>query len=126
MEQYLRAFLEFLELNRNVSRHTVRAYGSDLSQFLAFAAAQLERPLTPGDFDHRLVRAFLGTLYDRKQSRASSARKLAAIRVTRRRPTILVIHRQPLPRLRLAKQKCPPATQATIPWERKRARPFPP
>ena len=33
-----RASCEFLELNRNVSPHTVRAYDSDLTQFLAHLA----------------------------------------------------------------------------------------
>ena len=80
MRTYLPAFLEFLRLNRNVSRHTVRAYESDLSQFLEFAAARLGRTPTVDDLDHRLVRAFLGALYERGQARASSARKLAAIR----------------------------------------------
>ena len=34
-----RGFLDFLALNRTVSPHTVRAYDSDLSQFLAHVAA---------------------------------------------------------------------------------------
>ncbi|HEX7021141.1 MAG TPA: site-specific integrase, partial [Gemmatimonadaceae bacterium] len=38
---YQRAFLQFLELNEQRSAHTVRAYESDLSQFLAFVAAQM-------------------------------------------------------------------------------------
>ena len=80
MQQHVPAFLEFLRLNRNVSRHTVRAYGSDLKQFFAFANERLRHPLEPADFDHRLVRAFLGMLYEEGKSRASSARKLAAIR----------------------------------------------
>ena len=35
----LKEFLQFLRLNRNMSPHTIRAYESDISQFLASAAA---------------------------------------------------------------------------------------
>lgn len=80
MKKYLEAFLEFLRLNRNVSRHTVRAYGSDLSQFLEFSTESLGRPVALKDFDRGLVRAFLGMLEKNRKSRASSARKLSAIR----------------------------------------------
>ena len=38
MNAHLKAFLQFLRLNRNVSAHTVRAYESDLTQFLDHAA----------------------------------------------------------------------------------------
>lgn len=80
MQKHLQSFLEFLRLNRNVSSHTVRAYASDLSQFLSFLRTQVGRSPRPSDLDHRCVRAFLGELYQRGQARASSARKLAAIR----------------------------------------------
>ncbi len=80
MQKRLQSFLEFLRLNRNVSRHTVRAYASDLSQFLSFLRTRIGRSPSPSDLDHRCVRAFLGELYQRGQARASSARKLAAIR----------------------------------------------
>ena len=39
MEQ-LRGFLDYIRLNRNASAHTVAAYDSDLSQFIAFAGEQ--------------------------------------------------------------------------------------
>ena len=39
MEQ-LRSFLDYIRLNRNASAHTVAAYDSDLSQFIAFASEQ--------------------------------------------------------------------------------------
>ena len=80
MEQYLPSFLEFLKLNRNVSSHTQRAYRSDLRQFVEFSKERFGRPVTTDDFDHRLVRSFLASLYDNGHSRASSARKLATVR----------------------------------------------
>ena len=80
MEQYLPRSLEFLKLNRNVSRHTLRAYRSDLWQFVEFSKERVGRPITTDDFDHRLVRSFLANLYENGHSRASSARKLASVR----------------------------------------------
>ena len=38
MKEQLDSFLEYLALNDNASAHTVRAYESDLSQFLTFLA----------------------------------------------------------------------------------------
>ena len=83
MKHQLDAFLEHLALNENASDHTVRAYDSDLSQFLQFLAQHLARrraELTPNDFDPIHIRAFLGALHRRGNSRSSAARKLAAIR----------------------------------------------
>jgi integrase/recombinase XerC len=79
----LHDYLEHLRLNRNTSAHTVAAYGSDLSQFLEFAADHLGTPaarLRPAHLDLALVRAFMAELYRRGQSRASAARKLSALR----------------------------------------------
>jgi integrase/recombinase XerC len=83
MKARLSEFLEHLLLNENASAHTVRAYESDLSQFVAFTAKDAGRKrieLTPGDLTHLAIRAFLGDLQKRGISRASAARKLAAIR----------------------------------------------
>jgi integrase/recombinase XerC len=81
--QHLRAFLDYIRLNRNASAHTVSAYESDLSQFLAFAAEHLKLDpvnLEPGNLDLDTVRAFLARLYKQGQARASVARKLSALR----------------------------------------------
>jgi integrase/recombinase XerC len=83
MKHRLSEFLEHLRLNENASAHTVRAYESDLTQFVAFTAKDAGRKridLTPGDLTHLTIRAFLGDLQKRGISRASAARKLAAIR----------------------------------------------
>ena len=83
MKAALAAFLDHLRLNENASAHTVRAYESDLSQFVTFLGKHLARrrpDLTPGDLTQAHIRAFLGDLNTRGNSRASAARKLAAIR----------------------------------------------
>jgi integrase/recombinase XerC len=83
VKTHLKAFLAFLRLNRNASPHTVAAYESDLTQFLEFLARHGSRrteDVEPAQIDHVAVRAFLGELYKRGCSRATTARKLAAIR----------------------------------------------
>ena len=50
MKEQLDSFLEYLALNDNASAHTVRAYESDLSQFLTFLAGAVGKrraDLTP-------------------------------------------------------------------------------
>lgn len=83
MTDHLRAFLKHLALNRNASPHTVRAYESDLTQFLALTAAArgIKRAdLEPSQLDRAALRAFLGELHKIGQSRSTAARKLAAAR----------------------------------------------
>lgn len=83
LQELVRQYLAFLQYNRNVSAHTLRAYRTDLEQWLDFLA-QRDRcrpsqvPLTAFDTDG--IRGFLASLHDRGNSRASSARRLAALR----------------------------------------------
>ena len=83
MKEVLGEFLEHLGLNENASAHTVRAYESDLTQFLSFVAERAGRrraDLTIANFDYANVREFLADLTRRGNTRSSAARKLAAIR----------------------------------------------
>lgn len=83
LKERAREFLEFLKFNRNVSPHTLRAYTTDLEQFVEHVAASRgikPSQVTAESFDTDRIRDFLGDLHDRDLSRASSARHLAALR----------------------------------------------
>jgi integrase/recombinase XerC len=83
MTAHLKAFLQYMKLNRGLSPHTVRAYESDLSQFLAYtalAAGTKRSELDPARLDRAAIRGFLAELLKQEQSRATAARKLAAVR----------------------------------------------
>ena len=83
MHAQLESFLKFLAFNRDGSAHTVRAYQSDLSQFLDYTAAASgvdAAALDPARLDRGALRAFLADVHRQGQSRATAARKLAAVR----------------------------------------------
>ncbi|MGH9578089.1 MAG: tyrosine recombinase XerC, partial [Terriglobales bacterium] len=83
MEKDFRAFVAFLRDERGASPDTIRAYHSDLRQFLAFASSTRPTgaaPLKPLDVDPMLVRDYLYWLDQRQEQKSSMARKLAALR----------------------------------------------
>ena len=83
MKDLLKHFLSYLRLNRNLSPHTLRAYDSDLSQYLEFLTAHLSKPasaINPREADSQAVRGFLDSLHRRGSSRASVARRVSALR----------------------------------------------
>ena len=83
MKDLLKQFLEHLRLNRNVSPHTLRAYDSDLSQYLEFLTSHVGKAastIDPREVDSQAVRAFLDSLHRRGSSRASVARRVSSLR----------------------------------------------
>ena len=83
MTAQLRAFLEYLRLNRNASAHTSAAYESDVTQFLTFAAQYRGTTLDalePTHVELGTIRAFMADLYRQGHARTSVARKLSALR----------------------------------------------
>lgn len=78
-----KAFLAHLALNRHLSPHSVRAYGSDVEQYLARTAALRGVKLAGLTFSHLdadSVRTFVVDLNRAEQARASVARKLSGVR----------------------------------------------
>ena len=71
-------FLRYLDHQRGASRHTLRSYAADLSDFNAFLAREKVGGLA--EADARAIRGWLASLHDRKLARSSIARKLATVR----------------------------------------------
>ena len=83
MRDHLKAFLQHLKLNRHLSPHTVRAYESDITQYLAFVAAETGTKmsqLTPSDLAMTSVRAHIAGLNAAGAARSSVGRKLSALK----------------------------------------------
>src|SRR5262245_11747075 len=85
MEKLIEQFLEHLKYERNVSKHTLRNYESDLIQFLNYLApadpksGQRNEPQLTS-IDHITIRDWLATLHSSQKKKTSIARKLAALR----------------------------------------------
>jgi integrase/recombinase XerC len=75
---WLDTFLEHLESERDCSEHTIRAYSTDIVEFVRFA--DKGGALPPDAVDHLLLRRYLAHLRSGGRSRSTVARKLASIR----------------------------------------------
>lgn len=82
MEQYLELFRRHLEVERNLSLHTVKAYLRDLHQFHLFlkqTQGEVIDAQVLGRVDALLLRQYLASL-QKKCSRSSVARKLSTLK----------------------------------------------
>ncbi|NOY05927.1 MAG: tyrosine recombinase XerC [Chlorobi bacterium] len=81
MKALLSTYLSYLEVKRNVSEHTLDAYGRDIRQFILFLEewAQTDAPDITA-VDPGTIRFYLGWLVESGLSRKSIGRKLAAVR----------------------------------------------
>jgi integrase/recombinase XerC len=91
----VRAFLDYLKLERHFSDYTVKSYGADLIQFAQYIAGEVGRPagaepaakLTNEQVDQLqakceplTIREFLAYLYGQNYTKSTTARKLATLR----------------------------------------------
>lgn len=79
-EELLNQFLQHLQYERNVSKHTLRNYASDLGQFRdwIYAKGKVD-DIAVAEIDHLTIREWMSSLHgDHKKT--SVARKLASLR----------------------------------------------
>jgi integrase/recombinase XerC len=80
MKKTVEQFVKYLLYERNASPATISSYRGDLALLEEFLTPPGEATMTLDHVDHRIIREFVSWLYDRKQQKASVARKLAALR----------------------------------------------
>jgi integrase/recombinase XerC len=81
LESGLTEFLTHLGLERNSSVQTVKSYREDLTQAFTYLRDQLKKStLAPADWTTRNLRGFLAWLHGQSYSKATIARRMAAVR----------------------------------------------
>lgn len=71
-------FVEYLQVERNASPHTIKHYITDLVEYFTFLKREGITHLN--DVDTHTVRLFLTSLYDKQLSRRSVSRKISTLR----------------------------------------------
>lgn len=74
-KKYLQAFKLYIEVERNFSKHTVTAYGSDILSFLIWLNDRSLREVT-----YSLIREYLLYIQQFNYSKTTTARKIASLR----------------------------------------------
>jgi tyrosine recombinase XerC len=81
MKEAIKAYLQYLEIERNASVHTITAYQNDLNQFELFIAGFIKHSdPEPEKVTRPMLRLWMGQLSDDGLSKSSIARKAAALR----------------------------------------------
>lgn len=81
MDHSLAEFLRHLALERNASAYTIKSYREDLSQALSFFREHLgTTSLRASQLGPRLLRAYVAWLHEQGYSKATQARRVAAVR----------------------------------------------
>ena len=78
MEKIVRSYLEYLEIERNYSAHTILSYETDLMSFIQFLRREGIDSFM--NVHKESLRAFIGSLLDEGFSQRSIARKIASMR----------------------------------------------
>src|SRR5665811_1099279 len=74
------SFLQYLQIEKRYSPHTVRSYLNDLDQFHSFLSSQ-GLPDDPGAVTSHDIRAWIVSMLDNKYSSVSVHRKISCLRV---------------------------------------------
>lgn len=71
---YIERFLKYLDVERNASKHTIRAYEIDLKDFSRFCGSAIDK------IDLIDIRGFVSELINKGRSKTTVSRKIATVR----------------------------------------------
>lgn len=77
-EENIRSFLEYMQIERNYSPHTIQSYKRDIDEFVQFMNEQGIHSFK--EVEYREARLFVSSLYEKKLARTSAARKISSLR----------------------------------------------
>ncbi|WP_347860606.1 tyrosine recombinase XerC [Salimicrobium sp. PL1-032A] len=77
-KDWLRQYIEYLQIEKNASPHTIHMYRNDLEEFYAFLNQEVVQSID--EIDMAVIRLYLSQLYDNGLSRRSVSRKLSSLR----------------------------------------------
>jgi integrase/recombinase XerC len=85
MEKEIQRFLTYLEVERNSSSHTIRAYRHDIESFVDFLrmtkqAVDRNQEICVSQIDRLSIRSYIGYLHSRRLSKVSIERHLSTLR----------------------------------------------
>jgi integrase/recombinase XerC len=104
MKEHIENFLRYLEVQRDASAHTLRAYRKDLEEFSAFVKKE------PEDIEMIDVRGFVAGQIREGRERSTAGRRLAAIR-----SFMKYLHKEGYLKANPAKLVSTPKTQKLLP-----------
>ncbi len=78
--RYKESFLQYLQIEKRYSSHTLRSYGNDLGQFILFLLSK-DLPEDPELATSHDIRAWIVSMLDNKLSASSVHRKISCLRV---------------------------------------------
>ncbi len=76
----IKDFLVFLEVEKNVSEHTLRAYESDLGQIVKFWSKILDKEKKEKHAFNDIIRRYILSLFYKKIAKTTLARRLSCLR----------------------------------------------
>ncbi len=81
MDSYIDQFIQYLQVERNYSPHTIAAYARDVGDFHDFVLKWFDgKKVDPQQLDPQLLRWYLASLWRQDLSKTTIGRKLAALR----------------------------------------------
>jgi len=79
LNSHLTLFFEYLQHEKKVSAHTLRAYQNDLKQFISFINI-VEEDFLVSEINYQHIRGWIGNLLDNKLATQSVNRKLSSLK----------------------------------------------